>query len=53
MGTCDPATPTYVALFCAGATRAPAVNATAGLPGPARLLPPLERVVASDSGTKD
>jgi hypothetical protein len=43
-GTCSPDAPTYVAVFCAGATRAPAINAAAGLPGPARLRLPLERV---------
>jgi hypothetical protein len=36
-GSCDRAHPTYVAIFCAPATQAPAINATAGLPGPARL----------------
>ncbi len=41
-GTCDPKTPTFVATFCAPATRAAALNATAGLPGPARLTLPLE-----------
>ena len=43
-GACDPVTPTYVAVFCAPATRASAVNSTAGLPGPARLRLLLERV---------
>jgi hypothetical protein len=43
-GVCHPETPTYVAIFCAAATRAPAVNAVAGLPGPTRLVLPLERV---------
>jgi hypothetical protein len=41
-GACDPRRPTYVALFCAPPTRAPAVNTTAGLPGPARIVLPLE-----------
>ena len=49
-GACDPAMPTYVAVFCASATQAPAVNSTAGLPGPARLLLPLERVAPHDAG---
>ena len=48
-GACDPATPTYVAVFCAPATQAPAVNSTAGLPGPARLLLPLERIAPHDA----
>jgi hypothetical protein len=43
-GTCDPVKPTYVALFCTPPTRAPALNSTAGLPGPARLSLALERV---------
>lgn len=43
-GTCSPDAPTYVAVFCAAATRAPAINASAGLPGPVRLVLPLERV---------
>ena len=43
-GSCDPKTPTYVAVFCAAATRAPTLNAAAGLPGPTRLVLPLERV---------
>jgi hypothetical protein len=46
-GTCDPDTPTYVAVFCAPATRAPALNTTAGLPGPARLVLPLERITTA------
>ena len=48
-GTCNPETPTYVAAFCTPATRAAALNATAGLPGPARLVLPLERVGATQS----
>jgi hypothetical protein len=43
-GTCDPKRPTYVAVLCTGATGAPAINASAGLSGPARLVLPLERV---------
>ena len=43
-GTCDPKAPTYVGVVCAGATRAPTLNAAAGLPGPARLVLPLERI---------
>lgn len=43
-GTCSPTRPTYVAVLCAPATRAPAVNSAAGLPGPARLVLPLARV---------
>jgi hypothetical protein len=43
-GTCDPETPTYVAVFCTPRTRATALNSAAGLPGPARLVLPLERV---------
>ncbi len=43
-GRCDPEHPTYVAVFCTGATRAPTLNAVAGLPGPARLVLPLERL---------
>ncbi len=41
-GACDRVHPTYVAIFCAPATQAPAINATAGLPGPARLRLELE-----------
>jgi len=41
-GVCDRVHPTYVAIFCAPATQAPAINATAGLPGPARLRLELE-----------
>jgi hypothetical protein len=51
-GTCDPKTPTYVAVFCAPATRAPALNATAGLPGPARLVLPLERLANGDTSSR-
>ena len=43
-GHCDPKTPTYVAVFCTPQTRAMALNSAAGLPGPARLVLPLERV---------
>ena len=43
-GQCDPKTPTYVAVFCTPQTRAAALNSAAGLPGPARLVLPLERV---------
>jgi len=43
-GQCDPQHPTYAAVFCAPQTRAAALNATAGLPGPARVFLPLERV---------
>jgi hypothetical protein len=41
-GACDRVHPAYVAIFCAPATQAPAINATAGLPGPARLRLELE-----------
>jgi len=41
-GSCDPKTPTFVATFCTPATRAAALNATAGMPGPVRLTLPLE-----------
>ena len=43
-GTCSPTRPTWVATFCAGATRATALNASTGLPGPGRLVLPVERV---------
>jgi hypothetical protein len=43
-GQCDPQRPTYVAVFCTPQTRAAALNATAGLPGPARVYLPLELV---------
>ncbi|MCC6847000.1 MAG: hypothetical protein IT294_00765 [Deltaproteobacteria bacterium] len=43
-GRCDPKHPTYVAVFCAPQTRAAALNSSAGLPGPVRLVLPLERV---------
>jgi hypothetical protein len=43
-GVCSPTAPTYVAAFCAAATRAASINASAGLPGPARLVLPLERL---------
>lgn len=43
-GRCDPKHPTYVAVFCTPQTRAQALNVTSGLPGPARVLLPLERV---------
>jgi hypothetical protein len=49
-GVCDPAAPVYVAVFCAPATQAPAVNSTAGLSGPGRLLLPLERIDQPDTG---
>lgn len=43
-GTCHPERPTYVAIFCTPQTRAAALNSAAGLPGPSRLVLPLERV---------
>ncbi|MCC6765966.1 MAG: hypothetical protein IT293_15010 [Deltaproteobacteria bacterium] len=43
-GRCDPTRPTYVAVFCTPQTRAAALNSSAGLPGPSRLVLPLERV---------
>ncbi len=43
-GQCDPKRPTYVAVFCTPQTRAAGLNSAAGLPGPARLVLPLERV---------
>jgi hypothetical protein len=43
-GTCDVERPTYAAAFCVPATRAAALNAAAGLPGPARIVLPLERI---------
>jgi len=43
-GHCDPKTPTYVATFCTPQTNASALNATTGLPGPSRLVLPLERI---------
>jgi len=43
-GRCDPKSPTYVAVFCTPQTAAAALNAAAGLPGPARLMLPLEKV---------
>jgi hypothetical protein len=43
-GACDPERPTYVGVFCTPQTRAAALNSAAGLPGPARLVLPLERV---------
>ncbi len=43
-GRCDPQHPTYVAVFCTPPTRAAALNSSAGLPGPSRLVLPLERV---------
>lgn len=43
-GQCDPKTPTYVAVFCTPQTHADSLNSAAGLPGPARLVLPLERV---------
>jgi hypothetical protein len=46
-GSCHRTRPTYVALFCAPATQAPAINASAGLPGPARLRLALEAIPAA------
>jgi hypothetical protein len=43
-GRCDLERPTYAASFCVPATRAAALNAAAGLPGPARIVLPLERI---------
>jgi hypothetical protein len=43
-GHCDAEKPTYAAVFCVPATGAAALNSVAGLPGPARLVLPLERV---------
>lgn len=43
-GACDATAPTYVAIFCAPATQASAINSSSGLPGPARLRLRLERV---------
>ncbi len=43
-GRCDPKTPTYVAIFCTPQSRATAINSASGLPGPTRLVLPLERV---------
>lgn len=43
-GQCDPEHPTYVAVFCTPQTRAQALNVTSGLPGPSRIVLPLERV---------
>jgi hypothetical protein len=43
-GRCDRAHPTYVAIFCTPPTQAPAINSTAGLPGPARLRLVLDAV---------
>jgi hypothetical protein len=43
-GRCDADQPTYAAVFCVPATGATALNSVAGLPGPARLVLPLERV---------
>jgi len=48
-GTCDPARPTYVAIFCAPPTSAPAINTTAGLPGPARLRLVLEAISSASA----
>lgn len=44
IGTCHPERPTYVGVFCTPQTKAAALNSSAGLPGPARLVLPLERV---------
>lgn len=46
-GKCDAAQPTFAAVFCVPATGATALNSAAGLPGPARLVLPLERVNAA------
>jgi len=43
-GKCDLERPTFAAAFCVPATRAAALNAAAGLPGPARVVLPLERL---------
>jgi hypothetical protein len=43
-GTCDPKRPTYVAVFCTPRTGATALNSASGLPGPSRLVLPLERL---------
>lgn len=43
-GHCDRSRPTYAAIFCAPASQSPAINATAGLPGPARLRLVLEAI---------
>jgi hypothetical protein len=43
-GHCDPKMPTYVAIFCTPQTRAAGLNSAAGLPGPSRLVLPLERM---------
>ncbi len=52
-GVCDRHAPTFVATFCTPATAAPSLNATAGLPGPARLILPLESVDATaDAGKR-
>lgn len=48
-GTCDRAQPVYVAIFCAPATRASAINTTGGLPGPARLRLALEAVTPASA----
>ena len=46
-----PRAATFVGTFCTPATTAPALNASAGLPGPARLILPLERVDAPPART--
>ncbi len=46
-GKCDVERPTYAAAFCVPATRAAALNAAAGLPGPARVVLPLERITST------
>lgn len=43
-GRCGPEGPTFVAVFCTPQTRATALNSAAGLPGPSRIVLPLERV---------
>ena len=43
-GRCDPKKPTYVGVFCTPQTGAAGLNSAAGLPGPSRLVLPLERM---------
>lgn len=43
-GQCGLATSVLVGLFCIPATRAPAINTTAGLPGPGALMLPVATV---------
>ena len=52
-GVCDKTRPVFAGKFCVAATSAPALNTTAGLPGPARLRLPLERVDAARSPAAD